>query len=282
MSGRRGEIRNIQKMELEADEFSGYVVNRLGMREDTLDIFERFGDQNVSSPQHHGTPTEKLIAARRGWIKAALGKQYDEHYVPYLDRLRYEIGTAKGMLGLAATVTGIAAATWAIVIFGVRLVRQSRLRRLKIFVSYRRDDSAGVTGRIFDKLRLHVHQDHIFVDVDKIHAGSDFYRAVKAAIESCDVLLAVIGPDWIGAKDDTGERRLEDESDFVRMEISSGLEKGVRVIPVLVSGSAMPAPEELPRVLLPLAYLNAVELRHNRFDSDFQKLLGELTRKGVN
>ena len=147
-----------------------------------------------------------------------------------------------------------------------------------VFISYRREDSAGHTGRLFDRLRARLGHDRVFMDITGIEAGVDFVDTIERAIGSCDVLLAVIGPEWLSCTDVRGRRRLEDESDLIRIEISAALTRKVRVIPVLIAGAAMPAVQDLPDDLKPLARRQAAELRDTRWDADTNDLVAVLER----
>ena len=116
----------------------------------------------------------------------------------------------------------------------------------RIFISYRRDDSAGHTGRIFDRLEGHFGQGQVFMDVDTIRPGLNFVEVVEEAVGVCDGLVAVIGQEWLQASDATGARRLKDPADLVKLEIATALERDIRVIPVLVQGAQMPRIVDLP------------------------------------
>src|ERR1700674_385180 len=134
-----------------------------------------------------------------------------------------------------------------------------------IFVSYRRDDSSGHAGRLVAALREQFPQCEIFFDLQSIKAGVDFVVSLNGALASCSVLLAVIGPRWVGAQDAAGKHRLDDEGDYVRLEAAEALRRGVVVIPVLVGGAKMPGTAELPVPLRPLAQRNAQELSDLRW-----------------
>lgn len=146
----------------------------------------------------------------------------------------------------------------------------------KVFISYRRIDTEGYAGRIYDRL---VSDFNIFMDVDDIEPGDDFIDVLENALGSCDILLALIGDRWLETKDQDGRRAIDDSKDFVRREIAFALERDIRVIPVLLAGASMPAPRDLPRELFSFARCNAIEIRHANFDSDVNKLkrvLGKL------
>src|SRR5260370_27532242 len=145
-----------------------------------------------------------------------------------------------------------------------------------IFINYRRGDDPGNTGRLGDRLLEAFPPEQLFMDVDSVPPGVDFVRMLEEKVTQCDVLLAVIGKDWIDARDATGARRLDNPDDFVRIEIESALKRGKRVIPVLVHEARMPPAVELPEAIRPLARRNAVRLTHERFRADVQALIKAL------
>jgi TIR domain len=114
------------------------------------------------------------------------------------------------------------------------------------------------------------------MDVNAIQPGRDFRKAIDESILKCSVLLAVVGRDWLDSKNASGQRRLDDESDFVRLEIASALQRDIPVVPVLVRGARMPSADQLPADLRELAYRNAVELTHARWKSDVRVLIQAL------
>ena len=146
-----------------------------------------------------------------------------------------------------------------------------------IFISYRRDDSEGEAGRLFDDLVRFFDEGSVFMDVSDINPGVDFRKAIDDNVASCGVLLAVIGPSWCSVKNSAGGRRLDDPNDFVRLEIASALARKIAVIPVLVHEAKMPRPEDLPDNLKDLAYRNSVEITHTRWSSDVKLLTNALT-----
>jgi hypothetical protein len=145
-----------------------------------------------------------------------------------------------------------------------------------IFISYRREDSEGQAGRLFKDLVARFGADSVFMDVAGIEPGRDFRRVIDQQVASCGVLLAMIGKHWLDAKDAAGHRRLDDPSDFVRLETATALKRDIPVIPVLVQDADMPRAEQLPADLADLAYRNGVELTHARWDSDVQVLIKAL------
>lgn len=146
-----------------------------------------------------------------------------------------------------------------------------------IFISYRREDAEGQAGRLFDDLVAQFGNGSVFMDVAGLEPGRDFRRAIDQQVTSCGVLLALIGKDWLDVTNESGKRRLDDPSDFVRLETASALKRDIPVIPVLVRGASMPDVQDLPDDLKDLAFRNAVELTHARWDSDLQLLVKALT-----
>jgi len=144
-----------------------------------------------------------------------------------------------------------------------------------IFISYRRSDSADITGRIYDRLIDRFGKEPVFKDVDSIPLGSNFKKLVDGMLAKCSVLLAVIGVDWLDAKDKGGGRRLEKTSDMVRIEIESALERGIPVIPLLVRGAEMPSEDDLPPSLRELVDQNGIDIRP---DPDFHRDMDRLIR----
>ena len=147
-----------------------------------------------------------------------------------------------------------------------------------MFISYRRDESAGYTGRIADRFTEHFGKDRVFRDIDSIEPGLDFAEAIESAIGSSGVMLAVIGNNWLTATDAAGRKRLQDPHDYVRMEIAAALQRNMRVIPVLVQGASMPGTDELPEDLAPLTRRNAFELHDSSWGDDVGRLISALER----
>ena len=141
-----------------------------------------------------------------------------------------------------------------------------------VFISYRREDSGGFAGRIYDRLRGALGRENVFFDVDSIAPGIDFVDALSTRVGRCDALIAVIGKHWVSTTDADNRRRLDDPSDFVRVEIEAAIKRGVRVIPVLVDGASLPKSDDLPRSLKTLTRRQAIEISHARFDSDVEGL----------
>jgi hypothetical protein len=145
-----------------------------------------------------------------------------------------------------------------------------------IFISYRRDDSEGEAGRLFDDLTREFGSQNVFMDVAGIRPGVDFVKAIETNVADCGVLLAIIGPTWATITNAHGLRRLDDPNDFVVLEIASALKREVPVIPVLVHAAKMPSPDELPESLKSFSHRNSVELSHTRWPSDVSLLIEAL------
>ena len=147
-----------------------------------------------------------------------------------------------------------------------------------LFISYRREDSPGHAGRMYDRLRGRFGTEQVFWDIE-VEPGMDFVEAIENAVGSCEVLIAVIGRSWLNAVDSQGRPRLDNPDDFVRLEIETALRRNVLVIPVLVFGAGMPQPSELPEGLLrKLARRNALEISDKRFDEDVERLIHRIEK----
>ncbi len=147
-----------------------------------------------------------------------------------------------------------------------------------IFVSYRRQESAHLAGRLYDRLADRFGEGQIFIDVDAIEPGVDFAEEISRAVAACQVLLAIIGPGWLTTTDERGRRRLDDPDDIVRLEIEAALARAVRVIPILLEGAIMPGREDLPESLAGLARRNALVIRHESFRYDAGRLVTVIER----
>jgi hypothetical protein len=143
----------------------------------------------------------------------------------------------------------------------------------RITISYRRDDSLDITGRIFDRLAGHFGREAVFRDIDSIPPGADFRRHIDRVLDESDIILAIVGPRWIGPDDE--QSRLANPADLVRLEIETALRKDKPLIPVLVSRAAMPQPEALPDSLHDFIYRHAVQVDSGQ---DFDVHLGRLIR----
>jgi TIR domain len=151
----------------------------------------------------------------------------------------------------------------------------------KIFINYRREDSIDAAGRLHDRLAQAFGHKNIFMDVDDIPAGVDFAKYLGDQVAASRVFLAIIGPTWLDAKDDSGGRRIDDPHDFVAIEITAALARNIRVIPVLVEGARMPKAGELPDPLKALARRQAIDVGRLHFGRDAEALV-ERVREVLN
>jgi len=146
-----------------------------------------------------------------------------------------------------------------------------------IFINYRRDDTSGYSGRLYDALAARFGHDFVFMDIDAIEPGEDFTQVVKRRVGSCDVLIALIGREWLTTTDRDGHPRLQKPNDWVRIELQTGLTSArTTVIPALVHDVEMPSPDQLPEPLRPLCDRNAIELSDARWNFDVQRLIHRL------
>lgn len=144
-----------------------------------------------------------------------------------------------------------------------------------IFISYRREDSAGHAGRLYDRLEREFSQSavKVFIDAERISPGDDFARSIEATLRQCEVCLVVIGRRWLTTADEYGQRRLDKGDDWVRTEIGAALTRSLRVIPVLVDGASLPTDKALPGELVRLASLQAHSVDHTTFHQDVDRLI---------
>jgi hypothetical protein len=143
----------------------------------------------------------------------------------------------------------------------------------KVFISYRRGDSAGYAGRVMDRLDRELGRDLVFMDVDAIPLGTNFSKVLHEEVAKCGVLLAVIGPNWLDARDEDGNRRLDNPNDFVRIEIAAALQRNIPVVPILLDGARIPKASQLPEDLKELASRNGLDVRHASFQDDMDRLI---------
>jgi TIR domain len=143
-----------------------------------------------------------------------------------------------------------------------------------VFISYRRLDSADITGRIYDRLAQHFGKASIFKDVDSIPLGIDFRKHLQNSVGQCSVLLVIIGKNWLAAAD-KGKSRLNDAKDHLRIELETALQRDIPIIPILVQGATVPEEDSLPSSLGLLAYRNGIDVRP---DPDFHGDMNRLIR----
>ena len=151
-------------------------------------------------------------------------------------------------------------------------------RGVHIFISYRREDTGGYAGRIFDRLSRLVGRERVFMDIDTIEPGIDFADAIQQAVSACDILLVLIGPAWLRSADASGQRRLDNPEDFVRLELVTALERDIRIIPVLVEETKMPDADDLPEPLKRLTRRNALQISNTRWSYDIERIIDIVKR----
>jgi hypothetical protein len=151
---------------------------------------------------------------------------------------------------------------------------------MSVFISYRREDSQEIVGRIFDRLKSDLPRTRIFRDLDSITPGQGFRDVIREALNNSTVALVVIGPKWAVIEDEKGNRRLHHSEDLVRIEVELALQARITVIPVLISWATMPARDELPDPLRPITGLHASPVRPDPdFHRDMDRLIGSLAQK---
>ena len=144
----------------------------------------------------------------------------------------------------------------------------------RIFISYRRDDSAAITGRIYDRLVKYFGEDAVFKDVDAIPLGVNFKEQIESVVKACDVALIIIGSQWFSLTSDGGQRKIDHPHDFVRLEIEAALQRSIPVIPLLVNNAHMPDESQLPTSVSSLAYRNGMTVGHDpHFHTDVDRLI---------
>ena len=151
------------------------------------------------------------------------------------------------------------------------------MRRGQIFISYRRDDTAGYARALYDRLVQHFSPERVFMDVDAIEPGLPFDEAIQRALDRCEILLVVIGKRWLEAPAGKAPR-ISDPGDFVRLEITAALARDIRVIPLLLDGAPMPTAADLPEPLQALARRNALEVSNSRFQADAERLVATIRK----
>jgi hypothetical protein len=150
----------------------------------------------------------------------------------------------------------------------------------RIVLSYRRSDSSAISGRIFDRLTSHYGEESVFMDIDNIPLGVDFRTHIHEILQRTDVLIAVIGANWLG-RNQAGETRMHEKADPVRVEIETALQHKSRIIPVLVDGAKMPESSDLPPEFGNFAYLNAAEVATGRdFRTHMDRLIAAIDNTG--
>ena len=146
-----------------------------------------------------------------------------------------------------------------------------------IFLCYRRDDTQGYAGWLWESLTERFGRGRVFRDIDEIEPGLNFVEVIDEAMSRCRASLILIGPRWLSVTDKEGTPRIQLEGDFVRLEVEAALSRDMRVIPVLLQGAEMPTQSALPETIKPLALRNAVELSESRWHYDVDRLVNVLS-----
>jgi hypothetical protein len=148
------------------------------------------------------------------------------------------------------------------------------------FISYRRASAAGEARALFNDLVAQIGKRSVFMDVDSIGLGRDFRSVLEETLARCDLMLVLIDRNWLDAKDEQGQARLENPDDYVRLEIETALRRNIIVTPVLLQGAHVPAPEQLPPEIRDLAYRNGFVLDHGQWESGVDELVRRLGLTG--
>lgn len=147
-----------------------------------------------------------------------------------------------------------------------------------VFISYRREGALVHARALYERLSREFGSQQVFIDLDGIDIGVDFVELIDRQLQGCRVLLALIDPEWLEVSDREGRRRLDNEADFVRVEIARALQRGITVAPILLDGAEMPNPNRLPSDLQALTRRNAMALDFRRFDSEVSRLIATIRR----
>ena len=146
-----------------------------------------------------------------------------------------------------------------------------------IFISYRRDDSQDVVGRMYDKLVIRYGSDNVIRDIDSLTIGRPFPEALDDAVATAAIILVIIGKQWVTLCNDDGTQRLADPNDFVRREVIRAIESHKSVVPILVSGAEMPAKQDIPAPLHPLLDQHGSRVRPDPdFHHDMERLMRQI------
>ncbi len=143
----------------------------------------------------------------------------------------------------------------------------------KVFISYRREDTASAAGRVYDRLARLLTKSNVFFDVSTIGGGEDFVQRIASEIGNCDAALVFIGDKWLEPTPAGGQPRIFEPSDYVRAELGAALSRPLLIVPVLVGGARMPKQEQLPQDIRAITTKNALPLRHESFDDDTENIV---------
>jgi len=143
----------------------------------------------------------------------------------------------------------------------------------KVFISYRREDTASAAGRVYDRLARLLTKSNVFFDVSTIGGGEDFVQRIASEIGNCDAALVFIGDKWLEPTPAGGQPRIFEPNDYVRAELGAALSRPLLIVPVLVGGARMPKQEQLPQDIRAITTKNALPLRHESFDDDTENIV---------
>jgi hypothetical protein len=143
----------------------------------------------------------------------------------------------------------------------------------RVFISYRREDTAAAAGRVYDRLSRILSKPNVFFDVSTIGGGEDFGQRIAAEMAKSDAALVFIGDKWLEASQPGGRTRIAEPDDYVRAELRSALSRALLVVPVLVGGARMPKAGDLPEDIRAITTKNALPLRHESFDDDTENIV---------
>ncbi|OAI43489.1 hypothetical protein AYO38_10765 [bacterium SCGC AG-212-C10] len=189
------------------------------------------------------------------------------------DAARGGDGGGNGMKLLAGGVIGLTGLGGAVVLLAFVVVPHARRAKSPdVFLSYRRGDAAGWTGRIHEHLARELGEEHVFQDIVDIEGGANWPLELQQRVAACDVLIALIGMRWVGDGPD-GRRRIDQDDDWVRVETARALDRDCVVIPVFVDGMTMRQLGPLPADLSRLTQRNSIEITAVNFDPDMKRLL---------
>src|SRR4051812_6307986 len=147
-----------------------------------------------------------------------------------------------------------------------------------IFINYRREDSDTWVDHIYEKLCSHFSKNHVFMDVDSIPPGVDFVDAITSAASKCGLMLVIMGRGWAKMADNQGRPRIQNDDDFVRLEIAAAIRLNIPILPVLGFGASMPSQNELPEEIRALARRNACTIVRATYADDLDALVRHVER----
>lgn len=151
-----------------------------------------------------------------------------------------------------------------------------KVDKQSIFINYRRSDAAALAGRLQENISRVLPDSKVFLDVNAIQKGHNFESTILKNIDNAEVVLVLIGKGWMATGKDSSTPRICKEDDYVRLEISRALKQGKNIIPVLIDGAVMPDATTLPKDIRQLTFCNAAEIRHSRFNDDFNSLAHDI------